>query len=82
MIAYIPPLDFGACSSLRANQIRLGVPSGFTIRASLATCHVAYILLLRGGACGLSLLDKYLELSLHSFSTFEIKNNILLINAK
>jgi hypothetical protein len=77
-----PPSDFGACSSLRANQIRLGVPSGFTMRASLATCHVAYILPLRGGACCLSLLDEYLELSLHGFGTFEIENDVLLINAK
>lgn len=39
-----PPSDFGACSSLRANQIRLGVPSGFTMRASspLAMSHTFY----------------------------------------
>jgi hypothetical protein len=45
-------------------------------------CHCRIQPLRQGGACCLSLLDECLELSLHGFGTFEIENNILLINAQ
>ena len=37
--------------------------------------------LILGGDCRLPLLDECLELSLHGFGTFEIENDVLLINA-